>query len=72
MKITKVTEETLVRKTTEIDVGNGTGVVVIDFVNDSEKVVDTIYRDAATGYELDDVDAISEIETFMAEQDHAN
>lgn len=68
MKITSQTEETLVRKTTTIDREDGSGVVVLDYVNDSGKIVDSVYRDAATGNEIDDPTVIDEIDDFMVMQ----
>ena len=68
MKIHSTAEETLVRRTTVIDMDDGSAVVCIDYVNDNGNVVDSVYRDEATGYEIDDPTAVEEIEAFMAEQ----
>lgn len=68
MKIHSTAEETLVRRTTVIDMDDGSAAVCIDYVNDNGNVIDSVYRDEATGYEIDDPTVIEEIEAFMAEQ----
>ena len=66
MTIKTQSEETLVRRTTVIDRNGDPDIVVIDYLNDTGHVVDTVYRDGA-GYELEDPALIESIEAFMAE-----
>ena len=61
------TEETLTRRTTVIDLGEGDTVTVIDYVDEFDKIVDTVYRDD-DGNELDSAALIERIEEFMNEQ----
>ena len=61
------TEETLTRRTTVIDLGEGDTVTVIDYVDEFDKIVDTVYRDD-DGNELDSTALIERIEEFMNEQ----
>ena len=61
------TEETLIRRTTVIDLGEGDTVTVIDYVDEFDKIVDTVYRDD-DGNELDSTALIERIEEFMNEQ----
>ena len=61
------TEETLIRRTTVIDLGEGDTVTVIDYVDEFDKIVDTVYRDD-DGNELDSAALIERIEEFMNEQ----
>ena len=61
------TEETLTRRTTVVDLGEGDTVTVIDYVDEFDKIVDTVYRDD-DGNELDSAALIERIEEFMNEQ----
>lgn len=67
MKIQSTFRETLIRRTTVIDLGEGDTVTVIDYVDEFDKIVDTVYRDN-DGNELDSFDLIERVEAFMAEQ----
>ena len=69
MKIISQTEEVLTRRVTTIDLEDGTAIVVLDYLNDNKNVVDSVYRDAATGIEIDDPEALEDVEAFMAEQE---
>jgi len=66
MKILEKTKETVSRETSVIDMEDGSTVVVIDIIK-GRKVLDTIYRDAATGIEIDNADLIEKIEAFLGE-----
>ena len=66
MKIISQTTETLVRKITTIEAAFGYRFTVIDFINDTGNVVDSIYRNP-DGSEVDEPAIVEQLETLMAE-----
>ena len=69
MKIISQSEEVLTRRVTTIDLDDGSAIVVLDYLNDDKNIVDSVYRDADTGVEIDDPRALEVVEAFMAEQE---
>jgi hypothetical protein len=69
MKIISQSEEVLTRRVTTIDLEDGAAIVVLDYLNDDKNIVDSVYRDADTGVEIDDPRALEVVEAFMAEQE---
>jgi hypothetical protein len=66
MKLISKTCQTVTTETFEIELTAGNRVIMIDYLDDRDKVIDTVLQDEM-GIEIDDEDLIEAIEEFLEE-----
>ena len=70
MKLVNKTRQAVITETFEIELTAGNTVFVIDYLDDSGKVIDTVFRDE-NGFELgDDPGLFDAIIEFLEELEH--
>ena len=66
MKLISKICQTVTTETFEIELTAGNSVIMIDYLDDRGKVIDTVLQDER-GVEIDDADLIEAIEEFLEE-----
>lgn len=66
MKLVKTSVEQVTRRVSEVSFPDGSTIVVVDTIRGNE-IIDTIYRDSATGREVESAITIELVDEFLKE-----